>query len=199
MAEYVSYVSNQRSETLIENYIYLYHTDTFVILPSYPETVQETLMSTFQETAILSRSAPIQTYSYSGPRTVNITLKLHREMLTQVNYGVSNFKVELGDDYVDTLVNQLQAIALPKYVAASKTVNPPMVAVRFGNGVFIKGVVNGGIITTQELPLLSDGKYALVTVTFTVTEVDPYDAETVMNEGSLRGLSRTLERRFYKK
>ena len=58
-----------------------------------------------------------------------------------VNYGRSNINVALGDDYVDTIIKNLQACALPSYKAASKMVNPPSVAVRFGNEIFIKGIV----------------------------------------------------------
>ena len=198
-SDYNLYKSIQRPDKMIENYIYLYHVDKFIVLPTYPESIQETLNSTFTETAILSRSAPIQTYASSGPRTVNISLQLHRDMMTQINYGVSNIKLGIGDDYVDTIINELQAVALPKYMAAQKVVNPPMVAVRFGNTMFIKGIVNGGISTTYQLPIQADGKYAQVNISFTVTEVDPYDAQTVMEQGSLRGLSRTLERKLFKK
>jgi hypothetical protein len=69
-------------------------------------------------------------------------------MMQQLNYGVSNLSVELGDDYVDTLISKLQAVALPKYDYGNKMVNPPLVAVRFGNEFFIKGVVQGGITVT---------------------------------------------------
>ena len=62
-------------------------------------------------------------------------------------------------------------------------VNPPLVAIRFGNEFFIKGVVNGGITTTGKLPLLQNGKYANVDIGFTISEVDPYDAESVVNLG----------------
>ena len=81
-------------------------------------------------------------------------------------------------------------------------VNPPMVSVRLGNEIYVKGIVNGGIQVTYQLPILAatssleGDKYAQVTVTFTVSEIDPYDAETVMLEGSFRGLDRTLERRL---
>lgn len=197
-SNYSMFNSIARPDKMIENYLYMYHTDTFVVLPTYPETITDTLNSTFSETAILSRSAPIYSYSYSGPRQVQITLSLHRDMMTQINYGVSNITLELGDDYVDTIIKQLQAIALPKYMASEKMVNPPMVAVRFGNDIFIKGIVNGGVSVTYSLPILSNGKYAQVQISFTVSEVDPYDAETVMTQGSLRGVSRTLERRLYK-
>ena len=121
-SDYNLYKSIQRPDKMIENYIYLYHVDKFIVLPTYPESIQETLNSTFTETAILSRSAPIQTYASSGPRTVNISLQLHRDMMTQINYGVSNIKLGIGDDYVDTIINELQAVALPKYMAAQKVV-----------------------------------------------------------------------------
>lgn len=191
-------MSENRSVNLIENYIYLYHIDKFVILPTYPESVQDSLSSSFNTTNIMSRTAPIYSYQYSGPRTIQVSLKLHRDMMQQINYGQSNLNVELGDDYVDTMVAQLQAIALPKYSASDKMVNPPMVALRFGNQIFIKGVVNGGITTQYQLPLQSDGKYAIVNISFTISEIDPYDAETVINKGEIRGLARTLERNLYK-
>lgn len=196
--DYARFPSIQRPDKMIENYIYLYHLDTFVVLPIYPESISETLNSTFAETSILARSAPIYSYSYSGPRTITFNFSLHRDMMSQINYGVSNLKVDIGDDYVDTIIKQLQAVALPKYAANSKMVNPPMVAVRLGNDLFIKGVVNGGITTTYSLPILSNGKYAQVQLSFTVSEVDPYDAETVVTQGGLRGLSRTLERNLFK-
>ena len=88
--------------------------------------------------------------------------------MQQLNYGVSNLNVELGDDYVDTLINKLQAIALPKYNYGDKMVNPPMVAVRFGNEFFIKGVISGSITTTGQLPLLANGKYAKVSINFSI-------------------------------
>ena len=191
---------------MLDNYIYIYHlpNDTgdkmgqFVVLPTYPEQYTDSLQSTFQSESILARSAPIFAYSYSGPRTVGINISLHRDMMQQLNLGVSNLDVELGDDYVSSLVNKLQAVALPKYDYGNKMVNPPMVAVKFGNEFFIKGVVSGAIQVTGKLPLLPNGRYANVDINFSVSEVDPYDAETVVNQGSLRGLSTTLERNLYK-
>lgn len=115
-----------------------------------------------------------------------------------VNQGRSNLNVELGDDYVDTIIKNLQACALPSYKAASKMVNPPAVAVRFGNEIFIKGIVQGGVTVTYKLPLLENNKYALVDIGFQVIETDPYDAESVAQNGSFRGLDKTIERRLYK-
>lgn len=190
-----------RPFAMIENYLYMYHTGengTFVLLPTYPESISDQLAANFNSTNPLARSAPIFTYSHSGPRTVQVSLALHRDMMSQINYGVSNLKLEIGDDYVDTMIKQLQAIALPKYSLTNKMVNPPMVAIRFGNEIYIKGIVNGGITVNYHGPIGEDNKYKQVDISFTVSEVDPYDAESVMVAGSFRGLNKSLERNLYK-
>lgn len=187
---------------LIDNYIYLYHLDKFLLLPTYPEQISDSNSASYSTNNPLSRSAPIFAYSYSGPRTVQINLTLHRDLMTQLNYSTSNVnlnEVELGDDYVDFLAKAIQTIVIPKYSSTSKMVNPPMVALRFGNEIYVKGVVTGGVTVTYRGPILNDNKYAIVDISFTVSEVDPYDAESIMTQGSFRGLSRTLERRIYKK
>ena len=183
----------------IENYVYLYHTDTFIVIPSFPDSISDSLQASFSQTTPMARSAPIYSYNGSGPRSLQVNLKLHRDMMTQINKGTSNIPVDIGDDYVDTLIKQIQAVALPSYGASQKMVDPPLVAVRFGEDIFIKGVVNGAVSVTYELPLLDNGKYALVEVSFTVNEVNPYDAEQVMAAGSYRGLDQSLERRLYQR
>lgn len=179
----------------IPNYIYLYHLDEFIILPTYPDQIQDAMQSTFQETNALSRSAPVYSYSNSGPRTMQISLELHRDMLDGVNLDVSNLKIEdIGDDYLDTIIKKLQAMALPTYNGESKSVEPPMVAVRFGTDIFIKGVVKGQVSVRYSKPLVQVGdeeKYVKADINFNVYEVDPYDAETVAEKGSFRGLTRT--------
>lgn len=192
-----NYVTSTPTFNMIQNYIYLYHTNTYVIIPSYPESITDSMQSTFASENPIARSAPIFVYSNSGPRSVQIDIPLHRDMMTQINYGISNLNVELGDDYVDTIIKQLQSISVPKYVAERKMVNPPMIAVRFGNDIFIKGVVNGNINVTYEGPILAGNRYAQVTISFTVSEVDPYSAEMIAEQGSFRGFSTTLERNLY--
>jgi hypothetical protein len=181
---------------LINNYIYLYHTEEFLILPLYPETITDSMQSTFSSTNALSRSAPIFSYSNSGPRTIQISLNLHRDMLDGVNIDTSNMKIEdINDDYVDTLIKKLQSIALPRYLVGSKTVVPPMVAIRFGDEIFIKGVVTGGVTVVYGKPIIivndNESKYAQVTISFSVSEVDPYDADSVGRLGGFRGLTKT--------
>lgn len=197
--------SSSNKFNMIENYLYIYHigynqetgqTGQFVILPTYPETITDTLNSSFAETSPLSRSAPIFSYQSSGPRKVSLELKFHRDMMTQINYGKSTLKVELGDDYVDTIIKNLQACALPSYKTALKMIDPPMVAVRFGNEIFIKGIINGGVNVSYSLPLLDNNKYAQVSIQFEITEIDPYDAETISQVGSFRGIDKSIEKRL---
>lgn len=181
---------------LITNYIYFYHLDKFCILPLYPESIADSMKSTFQSTTALSRSAPVFTYSNSGPRDVNIQFDLHRDLMNDVNTKGSNIVisrdvVDFNDkDYVDILINYLQAIALPKYQiyngGKSKSVDPPMIAIRLGKGIFIKGVVTSGVTVTYKKPILTNGKYALISIAFTVEEVEPYDAKSIVQKGSFR-------------
>lgn len=192
---------------LEDNYIYLYHLDTFIILPNYADSVQDSMAISYQSSTPLSRSAPIYSYQNSGPRSVQVNFRLHRDMMTQINYNVSNAPVgssqgvitspesRPNDDYVDFIIKALQTMALPTYAAAEKMVNPPIVALRLGNDIFIKGVISGSVGITYNFPILSNGKYSTVDVAFAINEVNPYDAETVLAAGSFRGLDKTLERK----
>ena len=186
--------------TMIDNYIYLYHTDTLIAIPTYPESIADAMNINYSTTTPLSRSAPIYSFVNSGPRSFAVSLNLHRDMMNDVNVASSNLKISNLDDqdYVDIMIKQLNAAVLPRYAAAEKMVNPPIVAVRFGKDIFCKGVITGGLTTTYAGPILRTDKYAQVNVDFTISEIDPYDADTVMNVGHFRGLNTTLERRIWK-
>lgn len=188
---------------LIENYIYIHQLDKYIILPVYPDNVRDSLGSQFNMTNILARTAPIFSYSNSGPRTVTFQLPLHRDLMSEVNKSNSKFldAEELTDDYVDTLIRYLQAMALPTYGANaknSKMVNPPQVSVRLGNSVFIKGVITSQVDVARSGPISRDKKYQEVTISFTVAEVEPQDAETLAKWGSFRGLEAVLTRNMYR-
>lgn len=194
---------------MIDNYVYFYHTDTLIAIPIYPESIADTMSVSYSPTSPLSSTAPTFSFQNSGPRSFEVTLPLHRDLMTSINSTQSAFtkkipqlitqKIgetgELEDttnvDYVDILVNQLQGAALPKFSSAEKMVNPPVIAVRFGNDIFCKGVVNGGVSVTYGVPILSDGRYANVTVSFNINEITPFDAETVMRVGGFRGYDLT--------
>ena len=183
---------------MIENYIYLYHTDTLIIVPEYADSINDSMSVQFTSSTPLSRSAPIYSYESSGPRSLQVSFKLHRDMMNQLNRDNPKIPATnlIGEDYVDLMIRQIQGAALPAYAVSQKMVNPPMVAVRLGDDIFIKGVVNGAVSVSYEYPILSNGKYACVMMGFTINEVDPYDAHTAMQYGSFRGLSTTLERRI---
>lgn len=192
---------------LPENYIYLYHTDEYFILPQYPDNLHDQLDSSFSSQNSLSRTAPVYSYNNSGPRSVQITLELHRDMMNNFNTEGAKIRYNAAggligttidtDDYVDLLTKKLQAVALPRYKATEKLVNPPMVAIRFGETLFIKGVVaSGGVSVQYSLPLLSNNKYARVSIQFTVSEVQPYDADSVGHLGSLRGITAELTKKI---
>lgn len=183
---------------LVPNYIYLYHTNTWLVLPEYPDTVSDKMQSTFAQQNALSRTAPVFAYSNSGPRSVQINLHLHRDMLEDVNVDTSNLKLEVGEDYVDALIRNIQSIALPSYRTAEKMVNPPMVAVKLGNEIFVKGVVIGGVSVEYQKPIMVGHRYAQCTINFEVYEVDPFDAESVSQLGSFRGITSQFKNGIYK-
>lgn len=189
----------------IDNWIYFGHLDKYAVIPSYPESISDNMASNFAQVTALSRSAPTFTYTYSGPRTVRIDLQLHRDMMDDMNINISNLKSNVldfkDDDYVDTLIRYLQACAVPKYSTYSsgaKAVEPPWVAIKFGNSIFIKGVITTGIDVTYRKPLLANHKYALVEIGFSISETDPYDAESIAKSGSFRGLTRTFKSGIYR-
>lgn len=190
---------NKKIFQMIDNYIYLYHLDTFIVLPAYADQINDSTQVTFSSSTPLSRSAPIYSYSNSGPRSVAFNFTLHRDMMTQINYGVSNAKFDnsLNDDYVDFMIKAVQAAALPKYSVKQKMVNPPIVAVRMGDDIFIKGVISGNVQVGYSLPILRNGKYAQVSISFSINEIEPYDANLALQNGSFR-IPRTLDRNTWK-
>jgi hypothetical protein len=200
---YGDYASNPDAFTdvtkiplLTNNYIYISHMDEgfkYWRLPTEPDTINDQMQSTFQATSALGRSAPVYTYSGSGPRNVQVSFKIHRDMMDDINEGNFSPTFVDGDDYIDSLIRALQSIALPRYTEKNNVVEPPIVAVRFGNEVFIRGIVDSGISTAFDRPILANDKYAQVTISFDIKEIDPYDAPTVFRNGSFRGLVATMK------
>lgn len=182
---------------LTNNYIYISHMDDgfkYWRLPTEPDSISDQMGSTFQATSALGRSAPIYTYSGSGPRSVQVTLNIHRDMMDDINMGNVTPTFRDGEDYIDSLIRALQAIALPRYTEQNNIVEPPIVAVRFGNEIFIRGIVDSGINVQYTKPILNNDKYAQVQVSFDIKEIDPYDAPTVFKNGSFRGLVATMRK-----
>ena len=200
---------NKYSRVIETNYIYFYHLDTVVYLPMFPDTVSDSMAASFQSTNLLMRTAPIFSYSNSGPRTVRIQLPIHRESLYEVNINNSKLNVSSEDsiDITDLMISYLQSAVVPSLNSASKLVNPPMVALRIGDDIYIKGIVNGAISVDRSGPIIpvraikdnqgnlegyEGSVYAMVSVNFEVTEFDPYDADSIAKSGSFRGIDSSL-------
>lgn len=183
---------------LLDNFIYISHLDeglTYWRLPTDPDEITDSMSSTFQSVNALGRSAPVMTFANAGPRTVSVNFELHRDMMDDVNEGYSNSTLQgEGEDYLDNLVKALQAISLPRYNLNNKYVEPPLVALRLGNELFIKGVVSQAISITYGKPILRNNRYASIKLGLTITEVDPYDAMAVYKNGSFRGVVQTMRK-----
>lgn len=186
-------------------YVYIYHLPsdvqgegTLIYIPQWPDQISDSINSNFSSTNALSRTAPVFSYIDSGPREVQISLQLHRDMMDEVNFKHCNVTPDDGDDYVDMFIKKLLAVALPNYHTASKEVEPPMVAVKFGDQLFIKGVVNGGVTVEYNKPLLIGNKYSLVNISFKVSEIEPMDALSISKVGSFRNITKTFQNIFDK-
>ena len=186
------------SRILPDCYLYISHLDEdyqYWILPGYPDDVSDSMQSQFSNSTALGRSAPVYTFSNSGPRTVSIRIAFHRDMFEEINqiqYPNGSSKFADGDDMAEKFIHALQSIAIPKYNLSNKAIEPPLVAIRLGREVFIKGVVSGNVNVIYSKPILVNEKYANIQVDFTISEVDPYDSTTVFKNGSFRGLTATL-------
>ena len=104
-------MSKSIAPLLPDNYLYISHLDEglkFWRLPCTPETISDSMSSNFTPTHALGRSAPVFTYSNSGPRTVQVSLHLHRDMMDALNAGTSNTDLKYGEDYIDNLIKALQ-------------------------------------------------------------------------------------------
>ncbi len=189
-------MSDNNIRILDDNYIYISHLDEgfkFWKLPTWPDEISDTMQSNFTQTTALGRTAPVYTFNNSGPRTVQIAIPLHRDIMDDVNTGISNSKLGENEDYVDNLINALRAVALPRYNTQNKNIEPPLVALRLGTEIFIKGVITSAIGCSYRKPILDNGKYAVVDMSITISEVDPYDATTVYKNGGFRGVVQTLK------
>lgn len=188
------------SRILPDCYLYISHLDEeyqYWQLPGYPDSITDSMQTSFQSTSALGRSAPVYTFSNAGPRTVQVTLSFHRDMFEAENEHLQmhlNPKLREEDDLAENFIHALQAIAVPKYNLSNKAIEPPIVAMRLGQEVFIKGIVSSNISVKYGKPILVNEKYATIEISFTITEVDPYDSTTVFQNGSFRGLTATLRK-----
>ena len=166
-----------------ENYIVLHHINKKFIIPVDPDAISDGMSASFAENMPLSRSAPIYSYQNSGPRTVQVSFTLHRDLCKEFNPG--------EEDMVEELVTNLNALVLPDYDSANKIVNPPLVSLQIRDEIYIKGIVNN-VGITYNLPIINYGtadkalfKYALVNINFGVSEITPYSASILPRVGGM--------------
>lgn len=181
-------------------YLYISHLEEpyqYWMLPGYPDELTDQMDSRFDAVSALGRSAPVYTFSSAGPRTIQLTFRFHRDMFEEINqclYPNGSDYFTDADDMAERFIHALQAVAVPKYNLANKALEPPLVAVRLGREVFIKGVITSGISVHYRKPILVNEKYAEVEISFTIAEVDPYDSSTVFQNGSFRGMMASLRK-----
>lgn len=171
---------------MIDSYIYLYHLDKQFNIPVTPDTISNSLSVQFSTETILGRSAPQITFASAGPRTQQVTLSLHRQLMALEN--------ENNIDAVDDLINALQACTLPRYADSYKALIPPSLLIRFGNETCIRGVIQGSVNITSSGAWLKNGKMSVATINFSVIEVQPFSADYVQQKGLLRSISTDLKR-----
>ena len=169
-----------------ENYVVFHHVvdsngfAKVIIIPVDPDGIQDNMSASFAQNSPLSRSAPIYSYQSSGPRSVSVSFRLHRDLCNEYNPG--------GEDSVDELITNLEAMVLPTYEEAQRIVNPPVVSMRIRDEVYIKGVVTG-VQKTYSPPVINYGgkeKYALVDIGFSINEITPYNASILPKIGAYR-------------
>lgn len=171
---------------MINSYIYLYHLDKQFNIPVTPDPITNSLGVSFSTEKILGRSAPQITYSSSGPRTQTVSLALHRQLTALENNN--------NENAVDELINALQSCTLPKYADSYKAIIPPSLLIRFGNESCIRGVLAGDLQIQSSGAWLKSGKMSMVTISFSVIEVEPFSAEYAYSNGLLRNISTDLKR-----
>jgi len=153
-----------------DNFVILHHTGQSYVIPVDPDSIADQMSASFASNFPLSRSAPIYSYQNSGPRSVQVSFTLHRDLCNEFN--------PKSKDMVEELINNLEAMVLPEYNSSKKVVNPPIVTLKIRDEITIKGVVTN-VGKSFNLPLLNYGgayKYAVVNLNFSVSEVQPQSA-----------------------
>ena len=80
--------NNIVNRLLPDCYLYISHLDEgyqYWMLPGYPDKVTDQMDSQFNANSALGRSAPVYTFSHSGPRSIQISLSFHRDMFEDIN------------------------------------------------------------------------------------------------------------------
>ena len=196
-------------KAITDNYIYFYHLQKCCIIPTYPESINDQTAITWSSDTPLGRSAPVQAYSNSGPRSFVIDFTLHRDLMNDLDFSdLGSIKTDVEpfwtEGYVDRFIKYVYASVLPKYQVyknGSKAVIPPRVAIKISDDLFLKGIITSANVT-YGMPVITyaDGTkhYATANINMSFTETDPYDAETALSVGGFRGLTAAFKNGIYR-
>lgn len=143
-------------------------------MPCYPDGVTDVTNVDYTSQNVLGRSEPFQAYNNSGPRSIQFSFRMHREMTGNISQ-------------IEEIVRCIESSVYPNYNANSSSVAAVKTSVRIGNVIYISGIVTSQS-TSWEGPIGPDHKYNMVTVSFTVTEVtgSPKTAGYVSQNGGFR-------------
>ena len=124
-----------------------------VYFPCFPQSYSDTRVANYTSQNPLGRSEPFQIYENSGPRTVSVSFRMHREMLCVTP--------------VDDVVKAVQSATYP--IGNDGSI-PPRVRLDLGNSCDITGIISGSVEATWSETINKDIQYNVVDLSYTVTE-----------------------------
>ena len=128
-----------------------------IYFPCMPESYSDSRQSNYTSQHPLGRSEPFQIYQNSGPRTVSVSFKMHREM---------NHITPIED-----VVSAIEACAYP--TTGNDRSVAPRVTLYIGGNCKISGIISGSVTANWSDTIAEIGgklKYNMVELSFTVTE-----------------------------
>jgi hypothetical protein len=139
--------------------------------PCAPESVSDSNQASYSSVNILGRSEPFQYYTGSGPRTVSTAFKMHTDMCSNVQY-------------VYHITRIVESACYPEYgnnIAATRC------HLHLVDNIDITGIITN--VSTQYSGPIIDDKYAVIDLSFSVTEVTgtPFSRSQIRSMGGVRG------------
>ena len=138
------------------------------VFPCYPESYSDSHQASMASQTPLGRSEPFLIYQNSGPRTVNVSFRMDREMTHITDIG--------------SVVGTVQSMCYP--ASGSGTIIPRVTLV-IGSNCSITGVIQN--VNTNWSDTIIANQYMVVTLDFSVTECTGYPKTSGVVAG-LRGV-----------
>lgn len=141
---------------------YLTSSQGTIYFPCYPESYSDSHQASMASQTPLGRSEPFLIYQNSGPRTVNVSFRMDREMTHVTDIGA--------------VVGYVQSMCYP---AGEYATIIPRCTLVIGNNCSITGVIQS--VNTNWSDTIIANQYMVVTLDFSVTECTghPKTANTV--------------------